>query len=427
MRALISLALVVALSGCGREDPPPVTGGLTTVMDSTTDTIVARVAGVVPDAALKRLVAEMRIAPGAENTSLFTETYEFVVDRRGFVWVYDVPTNSVFLFDSTGKLARRIGRRGGGPGEFQGNRGMLILADGRLAVHDAHNARISFFSPAGDFETSWSIERSIGTLVSDAAGRLYTINAMIPRPAPGATRPRALAGDFPLSLVRMLDGGAVGDTVHPPRFDVPNYTYVASHETATTARTAATSASHTPSSMFAWHRDGFFVAGDGSKYHIVIAKTNGKPIRIARSAPLVPITEVERKSEEAGVIDAMRSVDPSWSWSGPPIPQTKAPLIELLMARDGRIWAQVPAPSERIPQDELTIDPNWKGPPPVHFRSPQIWEVYAVSGEFLGRVPLPPRARLLHADGNRVWLLERDADDLPAIVRAHIEPALPNR
>lgn len=423
MIALVAVSAVGALAALPHQQQA---GGLVTTFDSTRDTIVARVSGAVPAAALKRLVTEMRIAPGADDTSSFTETYEFDVDRRGFIWVFDRPTNSIFLFDSAGKLVRRIGGLGAGPGEFRGNGGMVVLRDGRLAQWDPQNSRISFFSPAGELLTSWPLQGGFGSsdnLITDTSGRLYTIRVMFP----SQSRGRSWAGAAPDALVRYREGGAFGDTLHPPRFDIPNYTYSAQSATSASAMGVV----HTPNSLWAWAPGGYFVAGDGSKYHITIGRPNAKPIRIERSAPAVPIADDERQGIEAYVIAGLRRVDPSWSWRGPPLPRTKAPLMSLYIARDGRIWAQVPTPSERVPDSEITKPQgdSRRPPPPAApvFRSPPAWEVFSSDGVFLGRVPLPMRAQLVHAEGNRVWLLDRDDDDLPAIVRARIEPALPNR
>ena len=131
--------------------------GPATVFDSTADTIVARVAGEVPRAGVRRLREEMRIAPAASDTSLFTEVAGFVVDRAGRVWVFDRPSSSLFLFGADGKLVRHVGREGGGPGEYKGINGIVVLGDTGLAIWDGGNARVSFLDSAGAFRTSWRV------------------------------------------------------------------------------------------------------------------------------------------------------------------------------------------------------------------------------------------------------------------------------
>ena len=396
--------------------------GLATVFDSTGDTIVARVSGVVPAAALRRLVPEMKIAPGIDDTTRFTETYEFEVDRRGYIWVFDHPSKSILLFDSAGRKVRRIGRSGGGPGEFRDNGGMVVLTDGRLAQWDPSNARISFFSPAGEFLTSWPLPGGFGStnnLVSDASGALYTRRPRYGRGQSGGGGRRTDVG----VLIRYGARGALGDTLVPPAFDVQTSLLGAQGS----GQTVAISGPNTPRSLWTWHPDGYFVAGNGTNHSIILGRTRARPIRIERSAPAVPISEQERRTAEAAVTVFMRQTDPTWVWRGPRLPDRKPALLDLFVARDGRIWASVPAPSRRIVGGDVTAPSSagsLAGQRFQQFRSPEIWEVYSVAGTFLGRVPFPDGTQLIQADGDRVWIIERDGDDLPAVVRLRIDPLL---
>jgi hypothetical protein len=95
----------------------------------------------------------------------------------------------------------------------------------------------------------------------------------------------------------------------------------------------------------------------------------------------------------------------------------------LIVARDGRLWARVALPSERIPDAELVPSRDPKRPV-NHFRTPVAYEVFGADGTFLGRVIFPPRTTLMEADGNLVWALGRDENDLPALLRFRIDPAL---
>jgi hypothetical protein len=402
---------------------------LATVFDSTRDTIVARIAGAVPASAIKRLVTEMRVKPGIDDTALFTDAQEFDVDRGGRVWVFDRPSRSIFLFDSVGKLVRRIGRRGAGPGEFNDNGGMVVLNDQRLAQWDPSNARISFFSPAGDFLTSWPVSGGFGSnnnLVTDNSGQLYTKRPLF-RPGgrganPGANPDRGGSG----VLVSYRSGGTLGDTLRPPSFEMMNYGYSAFRD----GRHAVVSAPHAPRSLWVWHPAGYFVAGDGSNYHITIGRRNAKPVRIERTAPAVPIPDQERRTSEAAITLMMRTVDPSWSWRGSPLPRVKAPLINMFIARDGRIWAEVPAHSVRVPDGDVTAPQpagRLAGQTFQQFQAPHVWEVYSSAGSFLGRVAFAEHGDLMEADGNRVWVLDRDEDGLPSVVRLRVDPPLATR
>jgi hypothetical protein len=59
-------------------------------------------------------------------------------------------TEEVLLFDPAGRLIHRFGGVGAGPGEFRGMQAMWLLPDTVLALWDAGNARISYWSPEGE-------------------------------------------------------------------------------------------------------------------------------------------------------------------------------------------------------------------------------------------------------------------------------------
>ena len=160
------MSLIVACGTVAGEAGASGEAGLATVFDSTTspDSIIARSAGMVPPAKIRRLVDEMRIAPSADDTSLFGEVSEVEVGLDGRIYAFDYTANMLFLFDSSGALVRKVGRKGSGPGEFSSGNGMVVLPDGRVAIWDAGNARISFLSADGELATSWTITSGFSRL-----------------------------------------------------------------------------------------------------------------------------------------------------------------------------------------------------------------------------------------------------------------------
>lgn len=411
MPRLVALLLIAAVSLACRngESTAVAAAGLQTVFDSTGDTIVARVDGDVSPAAIRNLTEVMRIAPSIDDTSLFTEVSDFEVDATYRIWLYDFQGRRIFLFDSTGALVRRIGRQGSGPGEFAQGNGTVELADTGIAMLDSRNARVSFFTSSGDFRTSWPVPAGFSTnngLISDRSHTLYLRRPVTP-PREGEILGR-------IGLVRLNDGGAFGDSLEPPDLPVPRDTYVAVSPDGNGR--SSTSSQFAPNFYWDWHPDGYFVAGHGGQYEIVIAKPAGKPVIVRRAPSPVPIASEERSDEKERITFSMRQTQPGWTWNGPEIPEAKAPLAGLTISRDGNIWARVAMPSERIPDAELP-QRRENAPPPRRFRSPAEYEVFAPSGQFLGRVAMPPRTTFIQANGESVWGIARDADDLPAVVR----------
>jgi len=411
-RAAALGAFVVA--GCAKaERSADDLTGVATAVDSTSDTIFVRVTGDPPPERIRQLVEELRIASGADDTSTFAEIYEVEVDGADRLWIFDNPSNRIFLFGSEGELLRRIGRQGAGPGEFNSNNGMVALADGGIAIWDARNARVSYFSAAGDFVRSFTTPSQFYTndgLHRDDSGSLYLKRPVTP-PREGEILGR-------MGLVALDSAGVFRDSLAPPDIEVPRDVYVATRG----GGRSSTNSQYAPQYLWAWHPAGHFVVAHGGKYEIIVARPTGKPLVIRREALPVPLTPEQRSEDEESILWQMRNVDPSWSWSGPPIPQHKAPLLQIFVARDGRIWARVATPSERIPDEELPPRrPN--GPPVRRFRATAAWEVFAPDGRMLGRVAFPPRMTLVQADGDRVWAIGRDENDLPAILRLRIQPS----
>jgi hypothetical protein len=413
--SLFTATCLCLLAACGGGDAPSGgSAGLATVFDSTSDTLVARVSGAVPTAAVRSLVREVAIAPDADDVSLFTQVTEFDVDHEGRIWTFDSPSNSLFLFSPEGTLLRQIGRQGAGPGEFNQNNGMVVLPDGRLAQLDARNGRISFLAQDGSFEHSWVVPTGFNTshgLVTDQSGQLYLRRPVTP-PREGEILGR-------MGLVRLREEGAFGDSLAAIDLPVQRETYVARRE----GSTSSTGSRYAPNYFWTWHPDGHFVAAHGGTGEIVLERKNSRPVIIRRELEPVPVPAEERSQERESITYNMRQTEPGWAWRGPELPTTKAPLLGLFAARDGRIWLRVTAPSEPIPDAELPVSRDTLRPV-VRFRTPVVYEVFAADGTFLGRIAFPPRTTLMEADGNTVWAIQRDEDDLPAVARFRVEPGL---
>ena len=302
----------IAIGWSGDDASPGAAAGLATVFDSTADTIVARVEGQVPISALRSMTIVMRIAPAMDDTSLFTEVADFEVDAANRVWVYDYQGRRLFLFDSAGALVRRVGRQGAGPGEFSSGNGMVALPDTGIALLDAQNARISFFAANGDFRTSVPVPSGFSTsngLMTDRSRALY-----LRRPVTPARQGEILGR---MGLVRLGADGAFGDSLAPPDLPVPRDVYLAVSPDG--SGRSSTSSSYSPNYFWDWHPDGYFVAGDGGRYEIVVERGGANPVVIRRTAPPVALLPDERSEEKERITWSMRQTQPGWTWPGPDI------------------------------------------------------------------------------------------------------------
>lgn len=101
----------------------------------------------------------------------------------GHLYVADTLAHDIKIFDNTGRLVTRIGRRGAAPGEFNGPTHIAFIG-GKLYVSDTLNARVQVLSPAG--EPLQSIGRRglyVGNLtrpkgvVADIDGNIYVVES----------------------------------------------------------------------------------------------------------------------------------------------------------------------------------------------------------------------------------------------------------
>jgi hypothetical protein len=85
----------------------------------------------------------------AEENLSFKEPSDSVRDSAGNLYILDSGNNRIQKLDSEGKFIKTIGRKGQGPGEFQGARSMDIDEQNNLLVFDVMSRRIEVLSSEG--------------------------------------------------------------------------------------------------------------------------------------------------------------------------------------------------------------------------------------------------------------------------------------
>src|SRR5688572_2500277 len=124
-----------------------------------------------------RLVEELAIGQvDGPQEYAFGRIYHAAPAPDGAFFLYDVNDGQIRRYDARGRFTGRIGRKGGGPGEYQGVGGMLVDASGSLVVYDPGSMRITWFGPDGKSRREFTTNRSAFDQFSmDSAGRMYFI------------------------------------------------------------------------------------------------------------------------------------------------------------------------------------------------------------------------------------------------------------
>jgi hypothetical protein len=412
--AAAALLLLVGCSDSASQDTP-----WRTSVDSSGDTIRVAITGPMPAANIHQLVAEVRV--GAEEGTeeeIFWTISDVVGTDDGGLLVWDTQAKAIRRFGADGKFVARMGANGGGPGEHGHVNGIARLADRGWAVWDAQGSRINRYREDGSFVDIVRAPLSgfflTDGLRSDSAGRLYVWS---PLDRDSVTMNVTTAG-----YVVLDSAGAIVDTVvfqmWGPEPD------------------ALSTQSPDGSSMINWGRpwatgneatltpDGGLVSGLGTQYVFYILPPTGKPTRVEREYQPVPVTDLERSEREAQILERLRRVNPSFSWTGAPIPATKPPYRDFRVGDDGRIWVHLYAPGEPIPEAEMPpVNPQFPNAVRLSTREPELYDVYEADGSLLGRVAVPSRTRVLRTRGNQVWGVMQDSLDVNYAVRFKVTPA----
>jgi hypothetical protein len=110
-----------------------------------------------------RLIPELTVSDEAlGGGDYFGEIVDLALDGRGCLYVCDGKAKNIKKFDAAGKLLKKIGKGGQGPGEFDYPSEVVVDRD-RLIVRDVFASRISFFDLDGKFLSSIAVDRKEGS------------------------------------------------------------------------------------------------------------------------------------------------------------------------------------------------------------------------------------------------------------------------
>ena len=91
-------------------------------------------------------------------------------DREGNLYVFDSQTMEIVVVSPEGRLVRRFGGPGDGPGELRFARSMAVMRDGRVVITDIGHGAYVVFGPDGEYERMVSTGTGTDTGTEMAAG-----------------------------------------------------------------------------------------------------------------------------------------------------------------------------------------------------------------------------------------------------------------
>jgi hypothetical protein len=377
--------------------------------DQRGDTLVlgSRGPGRWGDRAALTGVASFGQVDGSDSVAL-ASVIALAEGTDGRIYATDGQIRAVRVFDAELRAVAIWGRDGAGPGELRNpDGGLAVFSDGRVAVRDPGNARLQLFLPDGSAGGDWKVVDP-GLRTRDNFG-LHG-DTLLSRVVVEANGP---IESWVYGLARIAPDGRVLDTIRLPRPRIPRPTLVA-------RRNGSTGEIPLPfgvSSLAAWHPRGGFALADGDRFAITWPGASGL-IRVERNVPAVAVSSAEAEQERSYVTKGLRSLDPAWTWNGPPIPTTKPRISQIFVGRDGSIWAVREAAA--IDSDDPDFDATDSSSVERRLRSQLFFDAFTSDGDFLGSVPVPISLQLrpqplFSATG--ITALTLDASGVPRLER----------
>jgi hypothetical protein len=309
----------------------------------------------------------------------------------GRIVVANGGTNELRFFDRSGRHTASIGRTGEGPGEFRDLQRVWTLTGDSLLVYDFMPARLSVFSPAGEFVRSFHI--------SSAEGRQVIV--------------RGPFADGSLLVVGAPIWGRAGATTGVVRDSVPYFLYNREGELMETLGFFPSVEVYRIVTGESWRLTGVpfarapivavgarsYVYGAADSYELREYNLNGSVDRILRidhAAPSISnddVAEYRRDRLERAEQEGTR------------------PAME-------RLLSELPFPATLPPYERAVLDEEenlWIADYRVTRSRSATWKVFSARGDFMGSVAAPPQLEIVQIGRDFVlgqWIDEWDVEHI---------------
>ena len=355
----------------------------------------------------RRLTAVPEFRVDATDTDLSPIGF-MLVGRDSTIFVTQ-STDGVIRWFSPNGTSGKIGRKGGGPGEFQGLTRIGWRGDSIWAL-DPSLSRISIVGPDRKFVRSFPqpLETSSGGVAAAGLKPFVqavladgNLRAIVPLLANAKRPPWAADVDSGALLVAKISpsGTLLNRMFIVPRSECQaNFSF--DNGKGSGSLTFPLCAETVLTYWSGGERVGIVSASSRSfpakTYRVSVVDPDGKTrFDVARQFTPVP---VPRKTADSVVAERRKFLPASVKNLNIPTPAFYPPVTRIVLGRDDTVWLEV-----------ATGKPG------------RTWHMLDGVGRAVGEVTLPANVRLQLADRNTIWALERDEDDVESIVRYRLK------
>jgi hypothetical protein len=333
---------------------------------------------------------EIGVAYGDSAYALFDVVNALKLED-GRVVVADAGARRLQFYDGEGRFLRTVGRKGGGPGEFQWIRRVARYRGDSLFVSDYGLNRISVFDSQGNFGRDMGVGTGWMSSVEGAFSNGWFLVRVweLPTTYEDRMRVRWVSATYILSSA----DGSIVDTIgsYPD-----GQRWITEHGLAETRRFA-------PRNWLVPLANDRFYFGTGEAFEVTEFSWRGEPVRTLRKSwepRVVTETDVDaqksheleqaRKSPE-GTPENMLRYEASLEDAS--YASTMPAFYRLLLDDAGNLWVE-----------------DYK--PPAERKLGSSWAVFDATGDWLGQVEMPAGLLAYQIGSNFVLGLWRDAEDV---------------
>ena len=328
-----------------------------------------------------------------DSAYTFAEIYAVDVDPSGRVYILDRGNFQVKSYAADGRFIRSFGRKGGGPGEFRNQFGIVgvsVLTGRRIAVYDFLAQKIAIFNEDGGVDRTLRVDIRRRALHGApkafravAGGRDgYLIHSV-----QGYAVPRVRDGEGTETLIHISRDGKTIDTVrhYASRGSIVHYG---------SRRALLFPQPFAPATHWAVSPTGHLAIGNGTAYEIDVLDASGtETFRLGRKVDRQPITRHDRArfnevfpwgngfeglspETERAARNAKKKIEYPEYW----------PVFDELKYDDGdRLWVRQPRSVGKGDMDDSE------------------WEILLPDNRYLGTVRVPGDVQVMVIAGSRVY------------------------
>ena len=187
LAALAALASVAVLTACRKRQDAAVASAYPAKVDIV-DGVKTVLNPAFPKEGVVRLALQDDLTIGGEGggaESLLNRPQDLNVDPEGNIFVLDWGDVDIKVFAPDGRLLRKTGKKGQGPGEFDIPAYFVLSSDSRIFLLSGRQNQVIVLSDTGTYVTSFRLDGFCNGLAVDGRNRIYYSRFLSPEPGGG--------------------------------------------------------------------------------------------------------------------------------------------------------------------------------------------------------------------------------------------------